>query len=311
MSLPGDEVGYTAGMAGPELDFARYVAMRRGHVEQRAREGAVYAYVGAQRLRRTLTSARPVALAIEATNRLWNGAARADLLSRCTRATDETCPAVVAAAQRAGRALGVALPPIYLASAESAERGHTLGTDDEPCIVLNRALIDQMSDRLSELELVALVGHYLGDVQNNHVAYTTALYYLTRSAASFVRWIVRPAVVALQAWSRRAQITCDRAALLCTMDLDATIAAMVKVELGPQVAGDIDIEPYLQELAVAGRGLGKYAELFRSHPLLPKRVNALRLFAESSLYRRRAGQDGGEPTDQIDHEVSRILSVFS
>ena len=41
----------------------------------------------------------------------------------------------------------------------------------------------------------------------------------------------------LQAWSRRAEITCDRAALLSARDLEVTLRALVKTELGLPQAG--------------------------------------------------------------------------
>ena len=53
-----------------DLDFARYVALRRGRTTEQAR-GSAYAYVGEHRVRRTLAMAKPVTLAIEATVRLW------------------------------------------------------------------------------------------------------------------------------------------------------------------------------------------------------------------------------------------------
>jgi hypothetical protein len=38
----------------------------------------------------------------------------------------------------------------------------------------------------------------------------------------------------LQAWSRRAEVTCDRASLLAVRDLDKTLGALVKLELGEE-----------------------------------------------------------------------------
>ena len=60
------------------------------------------------------------------------------------------------------------------------------------------------------------------------------------------------------------------------------------------------------------RGLGRFAELFRSHPYLPKRVRALRLFAESKLYKTAIAGDteGALSADDVDAQVSDIISVF-
>ncbi len=295
-------------MVGVDFDFARYVAYRRGMIEQRAREGGAYAYSGERKVRRTLGGARPVSLAIEATTRLWKSAAREDLLEGATRATDQESPRLYRAQQAAAIALGLSPPPVYALPAGAPIRAQALGTDDDCTVLIGEELLDLLSDR----ELVALIGHELGHVQNNHVLYTTALFYLQHSSVLFVRWIVQPAVMTLQAWSRRAEITCDRAALIATRDVGATLSAMVKTSLGPDKAAEIDVEEYLRELPKTQRGVGKYAELFHSHPYLPKRVQALELFADSQFYRKITGGDAaqGLSAEDVDTQVSEILSVF-
>jgi Zn-dependent protease with chaperone function len=148
------------------------------------------------------------------------------------------------------------------------------------------------------------------------VVYSTALYYLNVAASFYIRWIVQPAILALQAWSRRAEITCDRAALLCTKDLEVTMAAMVKVGLGShKLSAELRIDEYLKQLAEGRKGVGRFSEYFRSHPYMPKRVEALRLFARSSFYRRFAGvtDTGGEPTldsADVDAKVAELVSVL-
>ncbi len=295
-------------MVGVDFDFARYVAYRRGMIEQRAREGGAYAYSGERKVRRTLGAARPVTLAIEATTRLWKSAAKDDLLAGATRATDQDVPRLYRAQHAASLSLACPAPPVYALPAESSIRAQAVGTDDDCTLLIGADVIDALTDR----ELVAVVGHELGHVQNNHVLYATALFYLQYSSALFVRWIVQPAVMTLQAWSRRAEITCDRAALIATRDLDATLSAMVKVALGPERAAETDVQEYLRELPKTQRGLSKYGELFRSYPYLPKRTQALELFAKSQFYRKLTGGEMGEAlsAEDVDTQVADILSVF-
>jgi Zn-dependent protease with chaperone function len=149
-------------------------------------------------------------------------------------------------------------------------------------------------------------------VQNGHILYTTALHYLTFSAAFFVRWVVQPAIMTLQAWSRRAEVTCDRASLLAVRDVDKTLCALVRRELGLERGSTFNAEEYLKALPDVSRGIGRFAELFRSHPYVPKRVQALRLFATSALYALASGEDtAGKPSlTEIDPQVSQLISVF-
>src|SRR5262245_22807168 len=176
--------------AGVDFDLARYIAHRRGQVEQSAREGAAYAYSGERKVRRTLTSARPVIIALEATTRLWRDAAKAELLGTSVKVTDQQFPRVHEAARKAAAALRLRVPPVYVAPASWSLKARALGTDDAPYIVVNA----QAAESLSELELVAAIGHELGHVQNNHVLYVTALHYLRHSAVFFLRWVVQPAI---------------------------------------------------------------------------------------------------------------------
>jgi Zn-dependent protease with chaperone function len=183
-----------------------------------------------------------------------------------------------------------------------------LGTDDSPHLIVNL----ELAEKLDEIELRAAIAHELAHVQNGHILYTTALHYLQHSAAFFIRWVVQPAVMTLQAWSRRAEVTCDRASLLAVRDLDQTLGALVKLELGVDKGSAFSAEEYLKALPDVKKGIGRYAELFRSHPYVPKRVQALRLFADSALFAQITGADpSGKPSlPDIDKQVGELISVF-
>lgn len=295
-------------MTGIDFDFNRYVDRRKGIIYQRARDGAAYSYAGDRKLRRALSTARPVAMAIDAVSSRWRSSAKEELLGTSIRVTDQQFPEVGEAGRKAASRLGLKPPPMYVAPAGSEIRANTLGTNDEAYVLLNARLID----RLTPTELVAVIGNELGHIQNNHVLYATALFYLTHSAAFFVRWAVKPAVMTLQAWARRAEVTCDRAALICARDFDATVAALVKLAM-PE-GEELDVHDYLEQLPQTRKGFGKYGELFQSNPYLPKRVQALEVFAESSFYRRICDEDGGLDdglsADDVDARVADILKVF-
>jgi Zn-dependent protease with chaperone function len=292
---------------GVDFDLARWIAARRGSMEQQAREGAAYAFAAERKFRRTLNIARPVTMALEATTRLWRDVARTELLGTAVKVSDQQYPRVFEAAKAAGAALRVRVPVVFAAPSSSI-KVKVLGTDDAPHLIVNLELAEKLEDH----ELVAAIAHELGHVQNGHILYTTALHYLTNSAAFFVRWVVQPAIMTLQAWSRRAEVTCDRAALLAVRDLDKTLTAMVRLELGLDKGSAFNADDYLRSLPDVKKGIGRYAELFRSNPYVPKRVQALRLFGASALY---AHVTGGDPTGKpslpdIDKQVAEIISVF-
>jgi Zn-dependent protease with chaperone function len=290
-----------------DFDFATYVTRRRGMAEQRARDGAAYSYAGERKFARTLQLARPVTLAIEATVRLWKTGARADLLGSAVKVTDQQFPRIYDLAARCAETLHIAVPTIYVAS-EPRLNAHTLGTDTDHYIVLSSLLVEHLEDR----ELAFVIGHECGHIQNNHVVLTTSHHYLTAAAAFYVRWIVQPATLALRAWARRAEITCDRAGLLCVRDFEVAQAAVVKLSLGAEkLSKELDVAETLKQLEEGRRGIGRVTEFFRSHPYLPRRIEALRLFARSDFYHAWTGnRDDGLPADECDAEVAKILSVW-
>ena len=292
---------------GVDFDFTRWIAARRGSQEQQAREGAAYAFANERKFRRGLMMARPVTMALEATTRLWRDVARAELLGTAVKVTDTQYPRVFEAARAAGAALRVRVPALF-AAPNTDFSVKVLGTEDAPHLIVNLAL----AEKLDDLELRAAIGHELGHVQNGHILYATALHYLTHSAAFFIRWVVQPAIMTLQAWSRRAEVTCDRAALLAVKDLDKTLSALVKIELGIDKGSAFNVDEYLKAPPDVKKGFGRFGELFRSHPYVPKRIAALRAFAGSALY---AQITGGDPTGKpslpdVDKQVADLISVF-
>jgi Zn-dependent protease with chaperone function len=300
-----------------DFDFARYVHERRGEVAQRQQNGTAYGFIGERKLRRTFTGTRPVAMAVEATTRLWNEKAKDELLGAARLASDDQ-PRVWTAAKRAADNLHTHTPAVYVAQPTFPVKLAALGTDDQPYLVIRADVVEGLSDA----ELIAALGHELGHIHNGHIEYVTAAHYLTHAAGFFTRWMVQPAMMALKAWTRRSEITCDRAALLACRDLDVALTAMVKVEVGLDRGREFDAAAYLAETEPTGeeKGLARRVserfaaagQLFSAHPLLAKRIAALRLFSEGALYVQVTGGDpaGRASTDDIDKQVSDLLSVF-
>jgi Zn-dependent protease with chaperone function len=298
-------------MSQIELDFAKYVRQRRGMEEGGLDRGAPYAYAGDQRVLRALDRVTPVKLAAEATVRLWRNVARGQLLGGCVKVTERQFEEIYRLSLDCARKLQIPLPSIYVAPEVGLLNAHTFGTRDSADIVINGVLVDHLD--LDELAFV--IGHECGHIQNNHVVFNTALYYLTHSANIFVRWIVQPAVLALRSWARRAEITCDRAGMLCCGDLDVATRALVKLALGSQRLADrLDIEEYLKQLDESREGVGGVAELVQDHPYLPKRVAALRLFSQTHFFCQHVGLAGEDvPARSLnwcDSRVGELLSFF-
>ena len=288
------------------FDFQRYVERHR-RLSGAGERGEGYAYAGDLKVLRAMRSVKPVELAVASTVRFWKSMAKNDLLGRSVKVTPKQFEKIYEITGVAAARLGIEHPQVYVVPAIGALNAATFGTDDDAFIMVNSATVDHMSEE----ELLFIIGHECGHIQNNHVVYSTALYYLTYAAGFFVRWIVTPAVIALNNWFRRAELTCDRAGLLASKSLGAGERALVKLAVGSQkLYEQLDLEEYLKQLAEGEEGFGRVSELFQSHPYLPKRVQALRLFAECDVFRRAIGESGGIPKADVDAKVSELVAVL-
>jgi Zn-dependent protease with chaperone function len=184
---------------------------------------------------------------------------------------------------------------------------YTFGTDDDAFIVVHSSLIDHYE----EDELQFVIGHETGHIQNKHVVYNTLLQLLRSSALVLLKWIVPPVDMALHAWFRRAEITCDRAGLLCSGGVESGARAFLKLACGSKkLYGELDVEEYVRQADEGRDGVGRFTELFASHPYLPKRIEAMRVFAESAMYREALGVgEGGLSLEEVDARTSDIIRV--
>ncbi|MBI2897036.1 MAG: M48 family metallopeptidase [Deltaproteobacteria bacterium] len=292
--------------AGPDFDFLRYIERRR-RATGLGESGEGYAFSGDLAVLRTMRKIKPVEIAVGSTVRLWKNIEKNNLLGGAVRVSENQFPKIHKLTRTCAERLGIQAPTVYVLPALDQLNAMTFGTDDDAFVLINSATVDHMSDD----ELLFIIGHECGHVQNNHVVYKTALYYLTRMASVFVAWIVTPAVIALNGWSRRAEITCDRAGLLCCRSLDAGTRALVKFAVGSQkLYKEINLEEYLRQLDDGRDGIGRYSELLHTHPYVPKRVEALRLFAQSSVFLEAMGEGGGLPKDDVDRRVAELVAVI-
>ena len=199
----------------PRLDFEGYVAKRKGERFGRRRRdhrARVHLHVRPPVARR-LREHRPVALAVEASVRLFKTVGTHQLLGNAVKVSERQFPRIYGIVRRRATRCRSACPRSSWSTARSSTRAPS-GTNDDSFIMVHSSLVDQYTDE----ELLTVIGHECGHIHNSHVAYLTALHYLSYMAGMFLPWILQPAMVALRDWSSRAEITCDRAGMLVAKD---------------------------------------------------------------------------------------------
>lgn len=186
--------------------------------------------------------------------------------------------------------LGIKRPYVVVSGA-IALNAFTVGSDDEPYIVLGNMLVRVMDP----VKLEFIIGHECGHIAMGHVVYHTVV----STAGSFSNAIpvIGPIVyntssLALTAWSRRSEITADRAGLLCCLNLEEAKKSLLQLQSGFIDANQLDINNYVKNSKRYRRRsvLRRVNEFVQAHPPLPKRIEALDLFANSELYYEAQGQ---------------------
>jgi Zn-dependent protease with chaperone function len=290
----------------PQLDFKQFVERKKHEHVGGAPEtaGHDYTYIADKQTREAFDKIRPVRIAMEAAVRVFNQVGKSQILGSGVKVSARQFPRIHKLVERSSDALQIAAPAIYIVN-NPVMNAYAFGTSDESFIVLHSGLIDYFDDE----ELLSVIGHESGHIHNQHAVYLTTLNYLTRMAGTILWWVVEPALVALRAWSRRAEITCDRASLLCTGDEGPPRRALAKLALGSQKLSDqLDIDAFLEQYEEGKLGYGRFTEAMGSHPYLPKRILAMRVFAESALYRKSIGLgDTGLTMPEVDDRVRALL----
>lgn len=293
-----------------QFDFGSYVHDKKNGPSGERGEG--YAYEGDLRVLRKMRTLKPVEVAVGQTVKLSKEFLTNDLLGNAVKVGPQQFPRIHRITRECAQTLGIATPQVYIVPNIGSINAATYGVDSDAFIMVHAATVDALSDE----ELRFVIGHECGHIQNNHVVYLTTLHMLrmilqVAAAGVVLAPVLMPATLALQGWARAAEVTCDRAGLLCCKNPTVATHSFVKLAIGSRRLFDqMNVDVYLEQLKEAKGGYGRMGELQRSHPYLTKRIEALRVFAESALYRSAVGLAGGVDRDELERRTEEIVRVM-
>ena len=292
----------------PALDFNAFVTRKKAERAGGAMENEHdYSYILDRQTRATFESAKPIELAVASAVRVFKERERGRLLGNAVKVSNRQFSRINTISDECSKTLGIVPPQVYIVNSPHLNAG-TFGTDEESFIVIHSALVDQYTDE----ELRFVIGHECGHIHNSHVVYLTTLHFLRLVAEAYLGLVVMPAILPLNAWSRRAEITCDRAGMLCSKDPHVAARALTKLVVGSKkLYEEFNLDAFLEQYEEGKESIGRYMEALASHPFLPKRVLAMRVFAESELYKKHAaGSDLPHPgltMSEVDERVKGLL----
>lgn len=292
------------------LSFKEYINQQKnlGTVTFNKDNISDYAYTGDKQAMEVLTKFEKVKTAIEPMLRLERDAVKADLLGGGVKVTPDQFPKIYNSLVYCSKKLGIPVPEAFVHQ-KIEINAFTLGTTEDAVIVMNNGLVD----RLTEEELRFVIGHECGHIQNGHVPYSFMTYLMTRIARSMIGIFVMPFLIALKHWSRQAEITSDRAGLICCGDINQAKQVMIKSALGSkELFKQVNMEEYMAQLEELKDNVGRFSEFFSTHPHLPKRVAALELYEKSDnfLSKKTGVVNQGLSLTEIDQKIAGILKIL-
>lgn len=168
-------------------------------------------------------------------------------------------------------------------------------------VLLSSAIIESL-DR-GELDFV--VGHELGHAAFGHLDIPALALVAERDQ------LAPRQRMQLMAWNRQAEISADRAGLLCCGDVNIAATAMFRVMSG-LVSSEIKMDPNAfaeqwKELARELRSDGRGGEWHATHPFPPLRMKAMLSYSRIDGY----SDDSGRPDPaSVDAEIERMLGMI-
>jgi Zn-dependent protease with chaperone function len=178
-------------------------------------------------------------------------AIRVMFMASAVKVTPTQCPDLHAKLQIACTTLGVDMPDMFIQ--QNPQVNAFTGGVEKPVIVLHTSLIERLNDE----ETLAVIAYEVGHIHAEHVLYLTAARLMEALAnlsvarlipgSEIIKFIVSAGISsALLAWARRAELSCDRAALLVTQDAHVIGRTMMKLA-GGTMASKIDYEKFLDQ----------------------------------------------------------------
>ncbi len=179
--------------------------------------------------------------------------------------------------------------PLYVSQTPMANAG-AYGMD-QPFIILNSGTVLILNDD----ELSFILGHEVGHIMSGHVLYRTMMVLLIQLASlgfPIVGLAARAVLMGLLEWSRKSELSSDRAGLLSIQDADVAMTAMMKMA-GGGTSSNLDLGEFVRQAEDYREGGDVADHVFKvlnllgvTHPFWVLRLSEIRSWIESGEYDR-------------------------
>jgi Zn-dependent protease with chaperone function len=229
------------------------------------------------------------------------------------------------------QSLDITTEPALFVSQAPSVNAYALG-QEKPCVVLNSALLDL----LSETELRSVIAHELGHLKCGHTTLTQMAMWMNMAIAGLAdltfglsNLISTGLLMAFYEWLRKAELSADRAALLVMDELNPVLQGMMQLAGGSlKYAHELSLEELIKQSdryqALDEDQLNQFYKfslyndvpngIFLTHPFTIERIRYLQEWSTSAEFQqirqgnyiRTGGVDVEPQTDEADQLKRQI-----
>lgn len=207
------------------------------------------------------------------------------------RLSEKQLPELYAKLPPVCKIMGITEPEFYL-EMNPAPNAYTFG-DTKIFLTITSGLVEYLDDN----ELEAVIAHECGHIVCRHVLYHTMANMLKAGADMFglLGVFTSPVQLALYYWSRRSELSADRAAALVTGSSQAVVETMIRLSGGPKsITGKVNIEEYAAQADAYDalqenkwdKALQTYAVAFQDHPFSSVRTREILKWCKTDQFTR-------------------------
>jgi Zn-dependent protease with chaperone function len=137
-------------------------------------------------------------------------------------------------------------------------------------------------------ELKCVIGHECGHVHNEHIVYESicqVLANLLSGGNTIIQLLSTTNILLFYQWSRAAEVTCDRAGMICSDNIEDAINVNKKLAYGTFLnrEDDVNIDDLREQFEELAMVASVATELVADHPSSIRRVLASDEFAHCEL----------------------------
>ncbi|HRH43111.1 MAG TPA: M48 family metallopeptidase [Pyrinomonadaceae bacterium] len=309
--------------ASINLNFNRYMEQRTSEMSRHLINGIPdYAFTMDLELRRKLAAIPGVRVLAGAIASARLSFEKQLMLQKGVAVTPKQYPEIYEMVQDCARILGIGVPEVYVIM-NPVPNAYTLASNQSAdMVVVHSSLVEMTTPE----ELKFILGHECGHIHNLHSVFNTAAILLTdttlKGLVSAIPGLQLAIFLAAKGlgmffshWSRAAEITCDRAGVICTGSISAGQTALAKLSTGGVSAyGKIDIQEFIKQLERTQATPLRLMELTATHPLIPKRLKALEIFADCDVLHdwrpEMRTTNPPRPHSEVDAEIKQQIRVL-